>query len=227
MHESKNLNLSILPARNYNKLPDINIGRDVDIVILNKDKALWKKIFIKISQELELKLEHGPEYRYCHQLHLSNRYNHLEIDLLPRFEWRGIEWLSTEEVLSTAQFLKEGILKPAEKHEFFITLNHSYLHGGFFPKKYSKLLIDFLESDKDGITELMNYLYGNADAEKILYLLQEEEYLELNKINKRVRIKCLLRFLAKRPFHMIYRFVLSYLYDFYLKTNFHDKRTNS
>ena len=66
----------------------------------------------------------------------------------------------------------------------------------------------------------MNYLYGNADAEKILYLLQEEEYLELNKINKRVRIKCLLRFLAKRPFHMIYRFVLSYLYDFYLKLTF-------
>ena len=141
----------------------------------------------------------------------------LEIDLFPRFWWRGITWLDEQKVIETAVQHREFIWRPAEEFEFFVALNHSYLHGGFYPRKYHRRLVYLLDRAEREITPLMQALYGKADTSEILRLIRENEIDQLDLMNRRVRIRCLIRYLYRRPLQLICGFISSYAYDYWLK----------
>lgn len=220
-------NLKMLPARNYLLLPEQNVGRDLDLIVLLKDLKIWTRVIKEISKKFDLKLEFGPSYRYCHQFHLSNKEFHLEIDLLVRFEWRGIKWLENCEVVSFSKKYKNNLYIPNSDHEFFITFNHSYLHGGFYPKKYSKKLIHLYSLEKEKILNLMKNIYGKKNSKTILRFICKEDFNSLNEINKKIRLNVILKSFMRNPLKIFMRCLLSYLYDFYLKSNLHGKRLNN
>ena len=99
---------------------------------------IWEKILIS-ANDLNYDLISGAKYKYCYQyFYKIDDFNSLEIDLLPSFHWRGIDWLDEQKVINESMIHKKMIFCPRSDHEFLITFNHSYLHGGFFPKNTKK-----------------------------------------------------------------------------------------
>ncbi|MDG1693897.1 MAG: hypothetical protein P8I13_03430 [Porticoccaceae bacterium] len=207
-----------LPVRNFNLLPEENIGRDIDMAILRSDTKKWERMIAGVASQLGLEVFWGRNYKYCRQIHLIDEDgSELEIDLLPRFFWRGIEWLDEKDVISSSVVHRGFVMKPLEKHEFLITFNHSYLHGGFYPDKYHNRLIQIYNQDPRAIVELMEYVYGKKDSQVIVRMMLDHDQRGLNKINRQVRIRCLIRALFRDGVGVLSGFLSSYAYDYYLK----------
>lgn len=210
--------LLILPVRNYIGLPKTNIGRDIDIAISRHDIAKWVRHLTTVAQKNGYILRSEAQYKYCRQFHLvAQNGDNLEIDLLPRFSWRGIEWLDEKIVIKSSLKHNEMIKRPKADHEFLITLNHSYLHGGFFPRKYLEHLIDLLSSNKEAILDLMIPVYGKEDSATILEMTASRNVDLLDQLNTKIRVRCLWRAFKRNPAELLSGFIGSYAYDYWLR----------
>lgn len=216
--EAESRGLKILVLRNYKLLPTTNVGHDIDMAITPHDLAAWIGILKAVALKHSLQFDRGASYRYSKQFLLGSvDGGPLEIDLEPRFWWRGIPWLDEEAVIENAVRHRDYIWRPTGSHEFVITFNHSYLHGGFFPRKYYDWLIELLETAEREIRPLMEWIYGPDDSAEILRLIRAGEIDHLDTANRRIRVDCLLRFLRRRPLRLSTGFVASYGYDLWLR----------
>ena len=210
--------LKIIPVRNYSSLPMHNDGRDIDMVIRREDVNQWIRSLQSVAAKRGCSLRRGRQYKYSRQFHFSSPDgSELEIDLLPRFHWRGIDWLDERKVVAESAHHREMIQRPRADHEFVITLNHSFLHGGFFPEKYKARLQYLLRAHKDQIHAQLLAVYGEKDTFTILELVRSGNVAELNRLNRGMRIRSLHRAFWKKPFRFARDFIGSYLYDLFLR----------
>lgn len=208
----------IVVARNYEGLPLRNGGRDIDMVVRLSDLPAWRDHLTHAANAQDLSITKMAQYAYCKQFLLEDQsFDSLEIDLLTRLWWRGITWLEPDAVIASAVHHDGPIWHPSPAHEFFITFNHSYLHGGFFPKKYGERLKTLYEADKERAIALLHQLYGQQDAAMILAGIQNDEHDLLNAQNKGIRIRCIIRYFFRRPIQLLWGMLSSYSYDIYLK----------
>lgn len=210
--------LKIIPVRNYSSLPIQNEGRDIDIVIRRDDIDDWINGLQLVADKRGCFLRQGRQYKYSRQFHfVAPDGSELEIDLLPRFHWRGIDWLDEREVVTESVRHRKMIQRPRADHEFVITLNHSFLHGGFFPEKYKARLQQLLETNEDQILTHLSAVYGESNGSSILELVRSGNVAELNRLNRGMRIRSLNRAFWKAPIRFVGDFIGSYVYDFSLR----------
>ena len=102
-------------------------------------------------------------------------------------------------------------------------LNHSFLHGGFYPKKYHETLTLLYSQESEAIDRLMRRIYG-SDTKNIISLIKSSQYEKLGELAKYFRVKSILRYSSRRPWKLLRGLIQSYLYE--LRINIQGNRSH-
>ena len=212
-------NLKIIVLRNYEGLPKINKGNDIDIIINKKDLSKWVKILEVIALNNQLKFKKIKKYSYCLKTvveGVEDKNNKLELDLNYDLNWRGVEFIKTVEVEERADIEVENIIFTAPLSiAYFVTLCHSFLYGGHIKSKYAISLDVIRKSDNllSDFMNRMNFVFGEDNAKKLLAMHENNNPQQNKKQIRSIRVAVLLKGFRRNPLKFVIGFIKSYLYD--------------
>ena len=116
-------------------------------MIIKEDIKLWINLFHSVARDLNINIRIGARYAYCIKLFLSEDSSpELEFDLLPNLSG-GSRIVIQLLLIDRSHLHNDFIFKPSPCDEYIITLNHSFLHGGFYPSKYHEKLTYSIHSN--------------------------------------------------------------------------------
>jgi hypothetical protein len=95
-----------------------------------------------------------------------------------------------------------------------ITFCHSYLYGGFFPRKYRDSLLNLLLLSPSGAKTLLEKVFGKNDASFILQSIEEDDFDAIDKRSTVIRIRVLLRAFFRNPLQTLVGAIFSYYQQF-------------
>ena len=217
--KAKKENQKIVVIRNHQLLPDKNIGRDLDLIIKEDSEETWINILKKICQDNHLQIQSNHSQLYCKGFKIkgvNDKNNYLYLDLNSRFNWRGIDFYSTDLLVKQSITFKDQIYTGKKNYiNWYITFCHSFLYGGFINKKYLKeyrkaILENYIEFQK-----LFKIIFTNEQTEYLFKKILSSD-VQISRLDSYLfRLNILLRIFLKKPIYTFYHLVKSYLYDLF------------
>jgi hypothetical protein len=202
--------LSLVVIRNYERLPKINTGNDIDLIVGEKTINLWLGVIKDLCDDNKLTYKVAKKYYYCTKLEINGVDGKLELDLNNRFEWRGVSFWSTDNLILNAVSYNNTIKTGNSFENCYITFHHSFLYGGFINKKY-KIQNEYLIKNSERFFKELKNLGGDYFARIITTALLE------NKISKNkilvLRLLLLARSFLSRPLSFLKGFLASIYFD--------------
>jgi thymidylate kinase len=168
--EAQGIRFCIL--RNYEGLPQSNIGRDIDVLIADQDADtafdILKSVcrvritgYIKRSYVRAIFIE-GVE--------LSDQ-RALEIDLVTRFAWKGLDYIDVDDVLASTlvPLGKPSYIRvPQSVHEAIISFFSSFLLCGFIKERYADQVRGTFAAHRDTIAQLLTSRFGKYEVGRLI-----------------------------------------------------------
>ena len=217
--KAKKENQKIVVIRNHQLLPDKNIGRDLDLIIKEDSEETWINILKKICQDNHLQIQSNHSQFYCKGFKIkgvNDKNNYLYLDLNSRFNWRGIDFYSTDLLVKQSITFKDQIYTGKKNYiNWYITFCHSFLYGGFINKKYLKeyrkaILENYIEFQK-----LFKIIFTNEQTEYLFKKILSSD-IKISRLDSYLlRLNILLRIFLKKPIYTFYHLVKSYLYEIF------------
>jgi hypothetical protein len=205
-----------LVARNYQLLPRQNVGRDIDVLVSPSRLRPWVRLTRVVSHGLGLRHESVRLHHYCCRQIISGLTGgSVDIDLIPHLDWRGVTWLSVDDVIRRATRFRNEIWIPHPADECVITFCHSYLYGGRVKEKYLPLMAIQAKGHADLVLQRLEGVFGVSVAGKLLDLLRDRDLRGLRRHAPRYRARALLRGFLRRPLRFAFAFARSYLADWH------------
>lgn len=125
----------------YDKLADLPESSDIDLLIEDDEKANFLRV-----------IRNGPDVERIH-LHRKSFVtfvsiffrdgSYLEIDLLHRFDRKGVIYMDADEVLDQAIEGKEGVRHASDRHNFEYILLFYLLNDSDVPARYAEYFATF------------------------------------------------------------------------------------
>lgn len=205
--EKEELRLCVL--RNYEGFPSINVGSDVDFLIRRSDlpraiRALRSLRGIRIVGYAE---RHYVAHLFVEGVSIAPGIRALGLDFIWSLNWKGTEYLSTEDVLRAATPRQAGELNfrvPSPAHEAIISLLSSLLIGGWLKEKYfPKVQRTFSENRSEATTALLPAFGKESSIQLVDAVIGSDRQQMLNCVWP-LRISLVRRGLLRRPFHSLF-----------------------
>ena len=209
-HEQK-----LLVMRNYQELPDRNLGNDIDVMIPRNATVEWRKIINNVCTQFGLDHRTGHVLLYVSPEYISRVNNsELQIDIEPRMNWRGIDWISNDDCINRARPFREDIwiLHPAD--ECVISFCSSYLYGGFVKERYLDLMSEQASRNCEEVLRLMTHIFGKTIADEIVVSLAKKDINKMSAKATKYRIMALIRGFTRHPLTFVFTFCLGYYLEF-------------
>lgn len=197
-------------------MPGEIYSRDIDVLVYPEDIVKWMDLLTSICNSLGLELKKGQRYLYCHACFiegLSGYPGGLEIDLEPALNWRGVDFLDVEDVLSDSIRYKRNIWIPHPADECVITFCSSYLHGGHIKPVYVPLMSSQAKEFKTRVQNNFALIFGKKYAVTISESLINENFSEILNDATKYRIRALFTGAQRSGLIFLYKFILSYWFD--------------
>ena len=217
--KAKKENQKIVVIRNYQLLPDKNIGRDLDLIIKEGSEEKWIDILKKICKENHLQIKPNHSQFYCKGFKIkgvNDKNNYLFLDLNSRFNWRGIDFYSTDLLIKQSITFKDQIYTGKNNYiNWYITFCHSFLYGGFINKKYLKEYRQAILENSIEFQKLFKIIFTNEQTEYLFKKILSSD-VQISRLDSYlIRLNILLRIFLKKPIYTFYNLVKSYLYDYF------------
>ena len=217
--KAKKENQKIVVIRNHQLLPDKNIGRDLDLIIKEDSEETWINILKKICQDNHLQIQSNHSQLYCKGFKIkgvNDKNNYLYLDLNSRFNWRGIDFYSTDLLVKQSITFKDQIYTGKKNYiNWYITFCHSFLYGGFINKKYLKEYRHAIIENSTEFQKLFKIIFTNEQTEYLFKKILSSD-VQISRLDSYLfRLNILLRIFLKKPIYTFYHLVKSYLYDLF------------
>lgn len=150
--------------RNYEKLPEVNIGNDIDILIDYKDIEKNELILKLMCKELGLTCIRIAKRQYVHQWYFIKQgcpeFKTLQLDFQFDGEWNGNIYLKGDYILDNRISYKNFYI-PRKSHEALILLFASLIWGGFVKEKYNNRIYDLVNNDYEEFYKILRSSIGD------------------------------------------------------------------
>jgi hypothetical protein len=188
--------------RNYDGLPEVNIGTDVDLLVPRRSIPAA----IRILQELNsIQLvgccrRAGAVHVFLDNVEWRDR-RALQIDLIHDVAWKGLTYISPQSILQrrrAAPGQPAFIQVPDEVDEAIVSLFSSYIVGGFIKEKYYRFVRSVFTEKSDEVHDRLLRSFGGSIARLIEAVISDDRDALMILLSK-LRRSLLGRALSRRP----------------------------
>ncbi|MEO0471796.1 MAG: hypothetical protein AAF206_19380, partial [Bacteroidota bacterium] len=120
----------------HNRIEDFPEGSDLDIVIRPADLPKWRALLDQLSGDMQWR---ETRYGAFVQLFLQGG-QYLELDLLHRLQWKGLDFLSIDPIIAKRKLSHEGLHIASEVDNFHYICWFFGLNACQVPQKYQDYL---------------------------------------------------------------------------------------
>jgi thymidylate kinase len=179
--------------RNHDIEHSLRRGGDIDILVgnINKARLLLCQRFGPPLFALRRSYVEGYFYEWGH------------IDLTPRMEWRGAEYIGNSTLLDSAEVSDFGLNKPRLSHEALICWFASLIWGGFFKERYAYIIEQAAMDDGDCFLQVLTHAVGPKLGARLFALALERKSRQSAAIVKPIRRALWLRAFARQPLRTV------------------------
>lgn len=148
--------------RNYEYLPEES-GRDIDLIIEQKDFNKIMPTFIRIIKQFEYKIIISDKRQFMHFIAIgkieNNSIDIISFDFIFHLHVKGIKLFETNKILKEREF--NGKIYHVRKDiEFLSKYIYNKVFNAQFPSKYNKLKNEAISKYSNEINETITSLFG-------------------------------------------------------------------
>lgn len=151
-------------VRNVDIRASLARGGDVDLVVLDTRRfvqALLRKLGPPI---LWIKRSYNISFFWI--------WGH--VDIIPSVDWHGAVYLEREQVIRSAFQNADGLWEADLPHQALICWFPSLLWGGFFKRRYGKVITSAAQQHESELFYLLAGAVGTVMAKRLLYVARRE-----------------------------------------------------
>lgn len=221
-------NVKYVILKNDDGLPFENHSKDVDIIIEPGKYKSAEQIIIDVYKY------HNIEYYKVHKferLRCWYGFNTkipfaIHIDLLEGFLHKGFELFPFGIIYKNAYKNSNGVYVLNSIFGNVILLLHSTICYHKIKEKYAHSIEQEYSKNKESFNEILLQLFEKKTANKLILLLSNNKFLEIEKLGKYFSRQSKKRILLKRPFFTIYN-VFDFIWEKVLRIIFNLNKYNS
>lgn len=214
--EQENVQYCIL--RNYADLPQNLQGGDIDILVSPEQIDVFDNILVQVSEEYDLiviqKIRLLTQLKYK----LLNRTISLDepglaMDVVFGLDWRGLEYLSVEELLTKRRRYKDFYILD-QVHEAFIVVFDRILWGELPKDKYFSLILDNMSKCRLEWEILIKEAFGSKISRELVDDIERMRFKRILGYARQLRFRCFLKNFLSAPFVSLFRFSTYHIFQF-------------
>lgn len=202
------LGIATCVMRNHERLPDENIGSDIDILVSREHMGKIADILLS-AENLKITSFVARSYVsavFVFGITVPGRNDHcLQLDFVHERAYKGLDYLDSRAVLDSAvPHMNSPCLRiPRESHEAIMSLLDSLLIGGWINERYLTSVAAVFEQCADEISGLLAIPFGKSLARELVSAVISGNHEVMTSLVGQMRVKLVLRNLARRPVHTI------------------------
>lgn len=193
--------------RNYEDLPERNIGKDIDFLVY---PHVITKIIAILKDFDEIKITGVVEREYVCNIFIYGvkweNFKSLQLDIVTRFSWKGQKYIDVARVLECREAYKNFYV-PTSYHEAIISLLSSLLLGGFIKEKYIERISGIFEKEENEVIASLQPYLGLYHSKHLLADFLRKDYPKILSSNKYYKIELLKSNFKRRPLNSIGRLI--------------------
>lgn len=210
--EMEKQNIKYCVVRGFSDRGEKIIGRDVDILIEEKDtkkiRKILKELLLSFAFDVYFNKKAGSD-QYFLLLKEESEYKFLILDFLRGLQWRGIPIIPLRKIFRNLE-KPEFFFVPKPQEKAFIDWIFPFITGGEFKKKYHAEVISASQGKR--FIMYLEELFGKKTAEEILSFIQKGNFQKAKTLRFKARRKLLLK-AATRP-QLVKNIILNLLLTF-------------
>lgn len=215
--ELKNEGIRYSVLRNYGKKGELDLGRDIDILVDKTRSKKIKSLIRELSEKHSYKAFFFNNKTFSHQYFLFQKHSgetyYINLDFLFGVYWWGFTIIPARNLLNNIRrFEKFFILSP--EYEAFVTWVYPFISGGHLKDRYKPKILE--EAGKEEFQQILKEVFGKSLSVKLSSYLQRGDFDGLNALRGRARLRIIAQNL-KHPLSLSRRFV-SFLYHAFKET---------
>ncbi|MDQ7786905.1 MAG: hypothetical protein RDU01_04805 [Thermodesulfovibrionales bacterium] len=218
--EYERLGVQYCILRNYEKLPEENIGADIDMLIERKAFKMNYEIILKMATHYNFHYINVIKRQYMTRYFLfkfkDNNIFSLALDFHQDEEWKGAIYLCGEEILSGERQFKNFYI-PSPTQEAFISWLSPLLSGGLIKDKYRYAILSNAQKGMETFSKLCINAFGEKLTQQLTPFFESGKLDETVKFRKKIIFSLYLNNVKKRTIKFLSNLALFYLHEIKLR----------
>jgi len=204
--------ISFCILRNYQLLPDENIGSDIDILIDQEGYEKFNNILSEINNrhgiQIFQKVNNGSTGTFYRLYKHLNNYNtfFLQIDIRRSLDYYGAVYLTAEQILTTRRVFKTFFI-PNPVHEALIVWLSPFLYGGSIKDRYKNVVKNTANTNQENFLNELSSITSKKLANKIFPFILKGDWKHLEKYRFSIRLMVLFLSILRKPISFLINFV--------------------
>ena len=170
--------MKLIMIRNYEKLPKINIGNDLDL-FLSRNKIREFEVILKnfcLERGIQLKTEYHKNRTAFFLEGVQDKNNHCKLDVVYKLKWKGITFYNIEKLVENIKIFSNPIYIPKNNVvSAYIIFCQSFLFGGFINKKYLTVFREAMSKNKDEFKSLLNTIFSDYESSYLMRKIYDKD----------------------------------------------------
>lgn len=207
--------------RNYDALPERNVGNDIDILVDGRGLAAAISVLrncpdtvvtgvVRRAGGVNLFVS-GVEWDGGHAL---------QVDLLYSIAWKGLPIVDAEGILARSRRApgRPDIIRvPSAVDEACVSFLTSYVVGGFVKEKYQARVREVFSSQREAVVPLLSAVVGAGLADSLASAVSADDRARLSGLLPALRRAILVRAFFRAPLSSAARVLVHYAREAYIR----------
>lgn len=189
--------LKIVMVRNFQGLPNLNKGTDLDLFISEFQISQFDDLIKKFcnQKKINLNFEYYNNRATYFLEGVEDKGNFCKLDVLNNLRWKGIPFYDINLLVKESKIFHKPIYIAKNKTiAAYIIFCQSFLFGGFINNKYINLFRQVILENKTEFFLLLILVFSKKESEYLIRKIKEHHPFVPRLVANYMRIKVILRY---------------------------------
>lgn len=204
LHELENEGIRYFILRNYEELPERNLGKDIDIVIAPKSYTQTRNILLKVMTMLDIHYYQITQFDRMRCWYIMDNKKHfgIHIDIIENEIYKGFEFFSFERLYRNVEKYN-GFYVLNKPMDTIMLLVQNIVAYKSLKAKYRATIVDNYPQFKNEIDKEIINFWGNSLGGKMVGCLNNSDFDSIVEIAHEYERGAMKKIFLKRPFYTL------------------------
>lgn len=205
LRELENGAIRYFILRNYEKLPEQNLGKDIDIVIEPKSYDKTKNVLLKVMAMLDIHYYQITQFDRMRCWYIMDNKKHfgIHIDIIENEVYKGFEFFSFERLYNNVEKYNGFYVLNKTMDTVMLLVQNIVAYKSLKDKYRTTIANNYTQCKKEIDKEIINF-WGKSLGEKMVCYLTKLDFDSIVESAREYERCAMKRILFKRPFYTLF-----------------------